>query len=103
MPIERPPDFGVSFADKIFHSFTYIILTFLWFYTLCFHFNTRIRKAILYASVISIIFGIIIELFQEVFTKTRQADLLDVIANTVGVFFATGFLLLKNRNSVKKL
>lgn len=103
MPIETPPDLGISFADKIFHSLVYLILAFLWFYTLIYHFNIENGKAILIASLISIIFGIIIELLQEVVTETRQADLFDVVANSLGVLVATGLLILKKRNSVKKL
>lgn len=103
IPLEGPPDFGISFADKIFHSLVYFVLTFLWFYSLIFHFKIEKGKAVLYASFISIIFGIIIEILQEVFTDTRQADLLDVVANSLGVVTATGLLALKKRNSVKKL
>lgn len=103
MPLENPPDLGISFADKIFHSLIYLILTFLWFYTLVLHFKIGSEKAILYISLLSIIFGIIIEILQEVFTNTRQADVLDVVANSLGVVVAAGLLILKKRNSVKKL
>lgn len=102
MPLKKLPDIGVSFADKIFHSLTYVILVFLWFYSLVFRFKTRKIKSIIYASFISIIFGIIIEILQGALTHTRQADVLDVVANSVGVLFAASLLLLKNINTVKK-
>ncbi|WP_317044934.1 VanZ family protein [Confluentibacter flavum] len=103
LPIKKLPDVGVSFGDKIFHSLSYAVLAFLWFYTFFFQFKISKTKAILFASVISIIFGIIIEVLQGVFTSTRQADVYDVLANSLGVLFAACLLLLKNINTVKKL
>ena len=102
IPLKKLPDIGVSFADKIFHSLTYVILAFLWFYSLVFHFKTSKIKSIIYASIISIFFGIIIEILQGTLTKTRQADFLDILANSLGVLLVALLLLLKNRNTVKK-
>ncbi|WP_100614129.1 VanZ family protein [Confluentibacter citreus] len=94
---------GVSFSDKLFHSLTYAILAFLWFNTFFFQFKKNKKVAIIYASIIAIIFGIIIEVLQGAFTATRQADVFDVLANSLGVLFTVSLLLLKNRNTVKKL
>ncbi len=103
MDFKKLPDLGISFADKIFHSLTYVLLTFLWFVTLIFQFEMGHKKAILYASAISIVFGIIIEVLQGVFTATRHADVLDVLANSLGVLFMASLIMLKNRITVKKL
>ncbi len=103
LPIKKLPDVGISFGDKIFHSLTYAVLAFLWFYTFFLQFKISKKSAIMFASVISIIFGIIIEVLQGVFTATRQADVFDVLANSLGVLFTASLLLLKNRNTVKKL
>jgi VanZ family protein len=103
IPLKKLPDLGVSFADKIYHASTYFILAFLWYNTLVLHFNTSKTKAIIYTSLISIIFGIIIEVLQGVFTTTRHADIFDVLANSLGVLFAVSVLILKNRITVKKL
>ncbi|WP_111307680.1 VanZ family protein [Confluentibacter sediminis] len=100
---KKLPDVGISFADKIFHSLTYTLLAFLWFNTLIFQFKMGNKQAIIYASVISIVFGIIIEVLQGVFTKTRHADVLDVLANSLGVLFMVSLIMLKNRITVKKL
>jgi VanZ family protein len=54
-------------------------------------------KALIYASVISVAFGIIIEVLQEILTETRSADLLDVLANSLGVLIAACSLLLKKQ------
>jgi VanZ family protein len=103
IPSDTLPDVEVSFADKIFHSVTYVVLTFLWFYSLVLSFKMETLNAIVYASVISIIFGIIIEVLQETLTETRRGDVLDVLANSLGVLFAASIIWFKNRNSVKKL
>jgi VanZ family protein len=102
-PFKKLPDVGVSYADKLFHSFTYIILSFLWFETLVLYFKIDKIKAILYASIIAIIFGIIIEVLQGALTASRQADINDVLANSSGVVFTASVLWLKNRIIVKKL
>lgn len=99
---KKLPDIGVSFGDKLFHSFTYVILVFLWYNSLVFHFKRDKINSIIYASIIGIIFGIIIEVLQGVFTTTRHADVFDVLANSLGVLVAASLLVLKNRNTVKK-
>ncbi|MGE5944759.1 MAG: VanZ family protein [Flavobacteriales bacterium] len=99
---KKLPDIGVSFGDKLFHSLTYVILVFLWYNSLVFHFKIGKIKALTDASIISIIFGIIIEVLQGVFTATRHADVFDVLANSIGVVVAASLLALKNRNTVKK-
>lgn len=97
MPSNKLPDVEVSFADKIFHSITYLVLTFLWFYSFFYRFKIERMKALIYASVIAVAFGIIIEVLQEILTETRSADLLDVLANSLGVFMAACSLLLKKQ------
>lgn len=97
IPSNKLPDVEVSFADKIFHSITYLVLTFLWFYSFVYRFKIERMKALIYASVISVAFGIIIEVLQEILTETRSADLLDVLANSLGVFMAACSLLLKKQ------
>lgn len=41
-------------------------------------------KAYLVSFIFSVIFGITIEILQNVFTKTRAADVTDILANTIG-------------------
>lgn len=103
MQLNKLPETGISFADKIFHALSYGVLMVLWFNTLVFQFKISINKAILYAAIISIIFGIIIEVLQGVFTTTRKADMFDVIANSFGVLVLAAVIFLKNKLTVKKL
>lgn len=103
LPLKKVPDIGVSFGDKVFHMLSYIVLTCLWFYSFYVHFKIDRRKSLAYACVLSVVFGIIIEVLQEVLTNTRHADILDVLANSLGVLIAASIILLINRNTVKKL
>jgi VanZ family protein len=95
------PDIGISFGDKIFHFLAYYILTLVWFYALFTKFNFKKNKAILYAAIFSMIFGIVIELLQGSITTSRHSDVYDAIANTLGVVIAVLVLFLNNKIQVK--
>ena len=100
--IDNVPDIGVSFGDKIFHSLTYALLSFLWYKTLLFRFKLNKKSALIYAAVFSIIFGIIIEILQGALTTSRACDVYDVIANSAGVFFTVLVVSIKNLITIKK-
>lgn len=92
------PELGSSFDDKIYHYLAYAILTFLIYnYLLC----TSVKHKILLASGIAVIYGIIIEVLQSVFTDFRTPDVYDVLANTAGVIFAIVLLRLKKKLKLK--
>lgn len=97
------PDIGVSFGDKIFHCFAYLILTFLWVNAMVMQFYLKKIKAIIYASMFSVVFGIVIEVLQGSVTLVRAADFNDVIANTIGVVIAVIVLLFNKGMYVKKI
>ncbi|MFI1771844.1 VanZ family protein [Thalassobellus citreus] len=99
--LNNVPDIGVSFGDKIFHFLAYSLLAFLWFSTFLFNFNFKEKKAITYAAVISVIFGIIIEVLQETLTVYRSMDVYDVFANSSGVLLTVLVLVLKKNIGVK--
>ena len=100
---EDIPDIEVSYGDKIFHFLAYCILTFLWFGAFKFHFNLIKRKPLVYAAIVSVVFGIIIEVLQETLTESRTLDVYDVLANTFGVIIAVLVLVLKKNIDVKKI
>ena len=97
------PDIGISFGDKIFHFLAYFVLAFLWFGAWSYNFSFKKRKAIIYASVFSVVFGIVIEVLQDTLTAYRALDIYDVIANTSGVLLAVLVIALKNNIGVKKI
>nr|WP_262910958.1 VanZ family protein [Flaviramulus multivorans] len=95
------PDVGVSFGDKIFHFLAYFVLTFLWFNTFINTYKFKNRRAIIFSIVISVVFGIIIEVLQETITVSRALDIYDVLANTIGVLIASLVLWVKHILQVK--
>lgn len=97
------PDVGVDFGDKIFHFLAYFVLTFLWFGAFLYNFNFKKSKAITYASIFSVFFGIVIEVLQGTITAYRSLDIYDVVANTFGVLLAVVIIALKNNIGVKKI
>lgn len=70
-------------ADKIVHCSFYIGFVIVWFRYLVFK-NYITTKNKVYLVLSAIVFGILIEIGQSVFTTTRQADIWDVVANTFG-------------------
>jgi len=93
--LKNVPDIGVSFGDKIFHFLAYFVLAILWFCTFFYNFNLKKRRAIIYSAIISISFGILIEVLQETLTSSRALDVYDIVANTSGVMLAVIFIVFK--------
>lgn len=80
---------SVSHLDKVVHAFFYFVLTFLvqlnWRVS---NFNLSSRTQAVVSVVGTILFGVIIELLQETCTATRHADILDIIANSIGALLS---------------
>lgn len=86
------PKVNFANADKIVHSTFYFGFVILWYRYLAFRESILLKSKIVLV-IISIGFGIAIEFLQKYFTTTRQADILDVVANStgalVGIFVST--------------
>ena len=91
----------ISFGDKIFHSLAYVVLTALWYYTFYYNLKFNKGKALIYAVVISIIFGIVIEVLQGTVTTYRSSDIIDVFANSFGAILAAVVIAVKNKYILK--
>lgn len=80
-------DLGMS--DKVMHGGAYFGLGLLWMLFTIFSFSERdFYKRIGIISVVSIAFGIFIEVLQDTLTSYRQLDVYDILANTIGVVVA---------------
>jgi len=91
------PSFGVSGADKYVHFTFHFVFTLLWGYYIFLSQHELELKKIGIIIFISLCYGILIEFLQEVYTTTRHADVLDVLANLSGATFAyLVFLIIKN-------
>lgn len=89
--------------DKIGHLIFHFGITALWF--LYFKKKSgKTKSALLKAFLFSLFFGIAIEISQAIFTSTRSADVLDVVANSFGALLAIGIILLfKKKKSLLNL
>lgn len=83
------PTVSVSGIDKYVHAAFHFIFTLLWYLYLRTEDRSVGNAQILFKIVaFSLVFGIVIELAQGLFTKTRQADIKDVGANFAGALLA---------------
>ena len=94
-------EFGLS--DKILHAGAYFGMVFLWLCYAIFKFSTeRLKKISLIICVLSIVFGIFIEVLQHILTDYRELDFYDIIANSTGAISA-GLLVWILKNSLIRL
>jgi len=95
------PRVNVLGKDKTVHFLFYFVLTLTWNFALQKKYKNWALKYIIVFVVIG--YGIVIEVLQEVLTKTRQADIYDVIANSAGTLVALIVIFwLKNKTFEKK-
>lgn len=99
--IDNVPNIGISFGDKVFHFLAYGVLALLWFNTFFFKFKFKRKRAIFSAVILSLIFGIIIEVLQDTMANERALDVYDIVANTLGVLLASTMLWFKKSLHVK--
>lgn len=81
----------VKISDKSLHAVAYFLLAFCWFYAV--YKSTRIRISTHIVALLTIAFGMVVEALQGGLTSYREADVFDMLANSIGVFLA--YLLFK--------
>lgn len=91
------PQLQILYIDKAIHVIFHFVFTILWFLYLkkkliC----SNNAKPLLFAVVFSFVFGILVEIMQEIFTTTRSADIFDVLSNLVGAVLASIAIILLN-------
>jgi len=101
MTLKDLPNVEISFADKIFHFLAYSLFTVLWYLAFIHYFSFKKRKSIIYAVVLAILFGTVIEVLQDTMTQSRALDVYDALANTFGALFAAMIIGIKNSLYVK--
>ena len=98
--IDSLPELGTDYDDKIIHVLAYGLLNLLWYLTLQ---DLKIVKPVFIAALLSIIYGIILEVLQEQLTYARSLDIIDVLANSIGVVIVSIFIIVRNKTRVKNL
>ena len=88
------PDVGVKNADKYVHFTFHFVFVNLWFLYFNYKNQKNIIKLGIFIFISSVLFGVLIELVQRVFTITRKGDFLDILANISGAFSALALILI---------
>jgi len=92
-PANDLPKIEINNVDKLAHFTFHLVFIILWY--LYFKSTTKIinYKTPIILFFVSLVFGIVIEWSQQVFTTSRKGDILDVISNILGAFTAMVILL----------
>jgi VanZ family protein len=92
------PTVNVLYLDKAIHVAFHFVFTVLWFL----FFKKKLKtsnsfKPLFISFLLSLFFGIGIELIQEFFTTTRSAEVIDELANLSGAILAVIAIILLNK------
>ena len=91
------PAINIPYLDKVIHAVFHFVFTILWFLYLKKRFISSNNVQLLFFTIFgSFILGIAIELMQQYFTTTRNADVFDILANLFGAFLAAVSIILVN-------
>jgi len=77
-----------SVSDKIMHAGAHFIFVMLWFAFLHYKQNVKYPKALGITTLLSLLYGILIEVLQAHLTLNRFGDVADVCANGIGMVLA---------------
>ncbi|TJY32534.1 VanZ family protein [Pontimicrobium aquaticum] len=94
------PYFGTNYEDKIYHLLAYAVLCFLWYKAFV---SLNSAYPITFALMLCVIYGIIIEVLQGQLTVTRDASIMDIVANSLGAAIVSLILTLRKKTIVKNL
>ncbi len=87
-PQDIPISTTISVSDKLMHSSAYAVVVFCWLLTKSVFFASQKNRTVLFGV---FFLGVIIEILQGTLTDNRHPELLDVVANSVGVI--VGYLI----------
>ena len=80
--------------DKIIHVFIFLALTFLWLSYINSLLNNTKPIVLFFILVVCLLYGILIEVIQEFYVSSREAEFFDIIADLLGV--SLGLLFFRN-------
>lgn len=96
------PKVSIENADKFIHYIFHFVFTVLWFLFINKKYKFIVLKSLSIVVLMSISFGVLIELLQTFYTSTRSGDFLDVLFNTFGAILASISILMYKRVFSKK-
>ena len=94
------PKLNTGYDDKIAHFVLYAGLCLFWFMSL--H-TLKSKSSLVLASLLSIGFGLIIEILQGIVSIHRTTEVFDLVANCLGVLTMVFIINAKKEVIVKKL
>ena len=80
-------EISIPNKDKMAHFVFYFLFVVLWSSAI----NPYSLKNGIKILIVAISYGILMEIFQKLFTTTRTADVLDALANSIGAIFGLIF------------
>ncbi|WP_366186560.1 VanZ family protein [Flavobacterium ovatum] len=103
--LDGAPQVEVVNFDKYIHGVFHFIFTMLWFLFFKLHFKKENKfKPFVVSFLLSVSFGVLIEVLQQWCTQSRTGDLLDVLANMFGATVAIGlFYILDSYKFLSKI
>lgn len=79
------PRISISHIDKVIHFGIFFGFTFLWLTFLYLRNNLELStRTIIIFFIVTIVYGTLIEVFQEQFTSSRTFDYFDILADALG-------------------
>lgn len=94
------PKLNTGYDDKIAHFVLYAGLCLFWFMSL--H-TLKSKSSLVLASLLSIVFGLVIEILQGIVSIHRTTEVFDLVANCLGVLTMAFIINAKKQVIVKKL
>jgi len=101
--LDKANIFDLLYIDKLVHMFLYFILTILLIpgFKKFINFLSE-RSSLLYSLVISVFYGMIIEIFQLYVFHDRGAEFMDIVANLAGSLIAIFYYAFFTNNNRTK-
>jgi VanZ family protein len=93
-PASELPKIEINNLDKIVHFVFHLVFIFLWYLYLFSKRKSTNYSTPIILFFVSLVFGILIEFFQQTFTTSRNGDLLDIVSNISGAITAILTLIL---------
>ena len=84
LPPHQMEQLTFNFSDKLIHCLHYTGLTFFWIKSTEEPNNRKLIKT----ALLVFLFGLVLEILQEILPIQRKMDLLDLLVNIVGIFLA---------------
>ncbi len=106
------PPVDISNIDKLYHCGAYFIMGLLWYFFFYSRFLTQqshfkftwkdmvaawSRTIAIAAAIFSFLIGVLIEIAQEYIAANRTMDIMDAVANTIGIILAVTFIWLLSK------